>query len=191
MKHLIRRNSDEESLTLKVGPSFKNEMIVGTRELKVVNSSNAKPLYDSKLDCTDFVQPESRMQRVLWILNLTATALVWLMYHDNPTVSMRQLITTVVPLLLQMQYLYNSGYANNRLVLFKLAIAVSLMSSLISTIVIAQVVIGTLEQADPPVKIWAPAIVIQTWRIMYTVKYTWLVFVQFISALSCGTFCFQ
>ena len=65
------------------------------------------------------------------------------MYHNKASF-MRVLITTVVPMILQMQYLNRSANKNVQSVLFKIAVVASLLSSLISTIIIASVVIGTI-----------------------------------------------
>ena len=47
-------------------------------------------------------------------------------------------------MILQMQYLNRSANKNVQSVLFKIAVVASLLSSLISTIIIASVVIGTI-----------------------------------------------
>ena len=65
------------------------------------------------------------------------------MYHNKATF-MRVLITIVVPMILQMQYLNRSAKRKVQSVLFKIAVIASLLSSLISTIIIALVVIGTI-----------------------------------------------
>ena len=48
-------------------------------------------------------------------------------------------------MILQMQYLNRSGKKKVQSVLFKIAVVASLLSSLISTIIIALVVIGTIQ----------------------------------------------
>ena len=64
MKNFNRRNSDEESLTTcSLGPNLIQDrsQTAMQRNLKGAKSASLRPIYTSKLECTEFVEPVSTL----------------------------------------------------------------------------------------------------------------------------------
>ena len=64
MKNFNRRNSDEESLTafgLSPNSTQNRSQTAMQRNLKGAKSASLRPLYTSKLECAECVEPESTL----------------------------------------------------------------------------------------------------------------------------------
>ncbi len=128
------------------------------------------------------IQPqESTYQRMLWLLNVTLMGLTLFTHHDHKSHIFKLVIISLIPLILQMYHISESH---------KMTLSKSISIKNISIIVsIAAIVLGTgflffiifsyiqsrIYEESHNNKIWAPAVIVQTWHLMYIIEYLWQV----------------